>query len=90
MRILALAALLVLAACDEAAYEEHMARVRACQAAETYGAMFGTPDDRGPCWGPIMTVSHGYGLRYYHMRTVTGGQAIVMYDGDELISVTLG
>lgn len=71
-------------------YEEHQARVEQCRAASTYGEMFGTPANKGPCWGSLITTSKGYGMEYYHMNTITGGQAIVMYDGSTLVSVTLG
>ncbi|MCR9150148.1 MAG: hypothetical protein NXH83_08230 [Rhodobacteraceae bacterium] len=89
VRFLPAVALLAIAACTQE-YEEHMVRAEQCRAAETYGQMFGTPENRGPCWGPLITTSRGFGMEYYHMRTITGRQAIVMYDGNRLISVTLG
>jgi hypothetical protein len=93
LRPIAFLATIALASCGpevEAEIARQNALAAQCRAAANYGQMFGTPDDRGPCWGPLITVSEGYGMSYYHMRTILGGQAIVMYDGNRLVSVTLG
>lgn len=90
MRLTILMSLIILSACDEAAMDAHRDRWVACNQAKTSGEAFGTPSNRGPCWGRLITVSHGFGMSYYHMRTITGGQAILMYDGDELVSITRG
>lgn len=86
-RIASFASIITLAACSTSPYVQ---QANACRQATTHGQMFGTPERPGPCWGPRITTSAGYGLRYYHMYMPTGGQAILMYDGDNLISVTLG
>lgn len=88
-RLIGIAALIGLAACTPE-YEQHLALVKQCRGAKTYGEMFGTPDRKGPCWGPLITTSRGFGVEYYHMNTILGGQAILIYERNRLVSVTLG
>ena len=47
-------AAVTLAACDPAA--DHEALFGACERARTYADAYGTPTNRGPCWG--RTISH--------------------------------
>ena len=87
-RIALILAALILSAC--AALEQDAALQRACLQTTTYGEAYGTPDNPGPCWGPVIVRSKGFGSDYIHMHSRKGGQVILIYDGDRLVSYTRG
>ena len=60
---------------------------QACSNARTYGERFGTPERRGPCWGPIISTSATGNIRSYMVQINTPGYAVatLTYDGNTLV-----
>ncbi|WP_439150830.1 hypothetical protein [Sulfitobacter sp.] len=58
-----------------------------CQQAKTYGAMFGTPEKKGPCWGRTLSVSQMGNIRSYVVQMRLPGYVLgtVTYQGDTLV-----
>lgn len=63
-----LAAAATLAACDPVA--DHNAIYGACAAARTYVEGYGTPTNRGPCWGRTISHSAGHGVQVFMVQSV--------------------
>lgn len=80
LRIVALIGLMALAACEPPP-------PNACQQANTYGEMFGTPENRGPCWGRVISASQMGNIRVYMVEMPLPGYAIgsMTYEGNRLI-----
>lgn len=87
MRNLILAAFVfpISACADMASWQQQQA---ACNAATTYGQMFGTPDNRGPCW--FRTVGHAASgrIQVFTVETPGGNFAAITYDGNRMIGVS--
>ncbi len=90
-RILAIIAALTLSACDMEAFEENYALTQQCNAAATYGEMFGTPSKRGPCWGRTTSHSAMGNIQSFgvNIRGSEHGIALLTYRGDVLVSASV-
>lgn len=84
LRIAAVLAALTLAACEPPP-------PNACQQATKYGEMFGTPENRGPCWGRVIGSSQMANVRSYTLEfpQPSSRVASIMYEGDRLIGVSI-
>ena len=63
---------------------------QACDDAQTYNEAFGTPDNRGPCWGEVQTASVSGVVETYQMTTIQNRPAVVTYVNGKLDAVTVG
>lgn len=59
----------------------------ACGQTMTWADRFGTPEDKGPCWGEIISQVQNGNIRSYMMRMPVPGYVIadITYQGDTLI-----
>lgn len=59
----------------------------ACQQAANYGEMFGTPENKGPCWGRTISTSPLGNISSYMFEMSLPFFAIgtATYDGDTLV-----
>lgn len=61
--------------------------LNACQKAGNYGQMFGTPENKGPCWGRTASVSQMGNIRSYIIEMPLPGYVVahLTYQGDKLV-----
>lgn len=63
----------------------------ACEQAKTNGEMFGTPEDKGPCWGRVTAASQMGSIRSYMVEMPVPGYVVasITYDGSTLVGVSM-
>lgn len=82
LKVFALLGLVVIAGCEPITPAQN-----ACLQAQTYGQMFGTPENRGPCWGRVVSTSQTADIRVYLVEMPVPGYSVagLTYQGNRLI-----
>ena len=78
-------AAIAVAACDPVA--DHQAIYGACARATTYTEAYGTPANRGPCWGRTISHSTGGGVQVFMVESVRPQYTVasLVYQGGRLV-----
>ena len=87
-----IAAMLALSACGVGDMQNEFSLEQQCRQLQTYGDRYGTPTNKGPCWGRTFSQSVMGNIASYgvEIRGTEHGVAFLTYENGVLISATSG